>query len=56
MSRARLVYRWATGEEFEVTIAVDENYPDAVAEAKAQAVAAFRDGMALLSPDEVAGE
>lgn len=53
MTETRIVYRWEGGDEFEVTIAVETSFPDSVAEAKAQAVAAFREGMALLAPGEV---
>jgi len=36
MASARITQRWPDGIELEVEIYVDENYPDAVAEARAQ--------------------
>lgn len=36
MASARITQRWPEGIELTVEIYVDENYPDAVAEARAQ--------------------
>jgi len=37
MASARIVQRWPDGIELEVEVYVEESYPDAVAEARAQA-------------------
>jgi hypothetical protein len=37
MASARIKQTWPDGTELEVEIYVDQNYPDAVAEARAQA-------------------
>lgn len=47
MARVRLTYRWQTGDEIEVEVNVRSSFPDAVAEAKAQALALFREGYAV---------
>lgn len=53
----RLTQRWSDGSATEVSIRVDSSYPDAVAEAKAQAIACWREVIAEDVPTpEVEGE
>lgn len=43
-AHARIRYEWADGESLEVVVRVDSSYPDSVHEARAQALALFREG------------
>lgn len=58
MASARMTYTWECGDELECEVVLDASYPDAVAEAKAQALAMFREGMGMLltTPEAVEGE
>lgn len=54
MASAEITRRWPDGDELTVRIDVEASYPDAVAEAKQQAVNAFADALevALAEVDE----
>ena len=41
MATARIQFRWPDGDELVCEIEVSESYPDAVAEAKSQALAMY---------------
>ena len=45
MATVKLTHRWADGDVTETTVSVATSYPDAVAEARACATAAFRDAI-----------
>lgn len=46
MAMIQITHQWADGSATQVRIRVDASFPDAVAEAKANAVAAMRDMLA----------
>jgi hypothetical protein len=48
MAVAKITYQWADGDTMVCEVRVAESYPDAVAEAKAQAVAMLRDGQGVM--------
>lgn len=47
MAYVRLKYTSAQGDQLAVTMDIESSYPDAVAEARAQAVTALREAAAL---------
>lgn len=50
MATARVVYTWADEDQLVCEIRVNASYPDAVNEAKTQAMGMFREAMAALIP------
>lgn len=47
MAEATIAFRWSQGDELTCVIEVEANYPDAVNEAKAQALAMFREAFGV---------
>jgi hypothetical protein len=48
MAKVSIIYRWSTGETVQVCVEVEASYPDAVAEARHNAVAAFAEAFSEL--------
>lgn len=47
MSAVRLVYRFADGDSLSVSVDASDGYPDGLAEARANALALFRDALGV---------
>lgn len=47
MATAKITHTWPNGESLVCEVRVTESYPDAIAEAKAQALAMFRDALGV---------
>ena len=45
MAAVTITYRWADDDALSVTVEVDESYPDAIDEARAGAVRAYREAI-----------
>lgn len=56
MASVSITHRWADGSGTHVKVTVDPSYPDAVNEAKANAVAAMKDMLGDLAEVEPDGE
>lgn len=54
MASARMTYTWACGDELECEVVLDASYPDALNQAKVEAMAMFREGMGMLLTTEAA--
>jgi len=52
MAQVRITRRWPDGEEFEVVVRADNTYPEALAVARANAIAGLAEGMGVIVSQE----
>lgn len=50
MATAQISYTWPSGETIDITIQCEESFPDALDQARSEAVRGFKEALAELEP------
>jgi len=53
MGYVQVIYRWAAGETLVATVKAKSTYPDALDQARAEAIRAFKEAWAAISDEPV---